>query len=398
MMSHLAQLINPIGCEEFFRVYWGRQVLHCRGGAERYSHVLTPAILDEYFQYQQLHPARVKVTKNGYKYPAETWTEPYKTSAQPGPYFLASPTRLFSLYAEGATLVLDVTEDSIPPVARFCESLAGELQLYVQANIYVTPPYEQGFRPHIDDHDVLILQISGSKRWYLYSGTEEPSTTSLTDKRSEHGSLKVNQEIDLEAGDCLYVPCGVIHDARALDDASLHITLGLHTGHWFDLLKDLSSLAEKDPVFRRALPHGLSSDKDKADFAEEFIRQVRLLMAENTASTLDARNRRAAIGNQLHTERARFTDLLKAHSLLPDSMLRRDFNHEFSVERDNGQIRLRTSSDEIRVPGFMESALQVLSRRQPFAVREISGVLSENGKIRLATKLVQAGLLSIESI
>jgi ribosomal protein L16 Arg81 hydroxylase len=397
-MSQLAELIQPVTLDEFFRTYWEQRVLYCRHhGTHRYANVLTPADLDDYFQRQQLHPARIKVVKNGSRYPAENWTQLHKSSGQPEPYYLASASRLFSLYAEGATLVLDAAEGSIPQVTMLCESLACELNLRVQANIYVTPPDEQGFRPHIDDHDVLVLQISGSKRWRVYEEAGKPTGSFARGKRAITGSLNAKQELDLQPGDCLYVPSGAIHDARSLNDASIHITLGLHTGHWFDLLKELSSVAEKDPVFGRTLPHGLSSDKEKADFEEEFLRQVRFLMARNTPSVLYVRTRSTAIAKQPRAEGGRFTDLLKSHRILPGSVLCRRPGIAFTMERYYGQLRLRTASDEIRFPFFLEPALQVLSRDQPFAVREIGGMLSESGKVRLATHFVQAGLVSIEA-
>ena len=397
-MARLAELISPVKPEDFFLMYWERQVLYCRSAdPRRYSGVLTPADLDHYFLYQQLHPARIKVVRHGCRYAAENWTRLHKSSDQPVPYYLASPARLFSLYAEGATLILNVAEASIPQVAELCESLAVELRLRVQANIYVTPPQEQGFRPHTDDHDVLILQIAGSKRWRIYEETGEASTGSFRGKRTDFGRLNAKQELNLEPGDCLYVPSGVIHDARSVDDASIHITLGLHTGHWCDLLKELSVRAEEDPAFRRPLPRALSGEREKIEFEEAFIRQVRLLMARHAPAVLYAENPSIAMANRPGAERGRFIDLLKSHRISPGSVLCRRPDMEFSLEKDDGQILLRTPSDEIRLPFFLEPALQVLFRKQPFTVREIRGLLSESGKVRLATQFVRSGLLAIEA-
>jgi ribosomal protein L16 Arg81 hydroxylase len=53
------------------------------------------------------------------------------------------------------------------PVAKLCDALADELFSPVKANIYLTPSGTQGFPPHSDCHDLLVLQISGAKEWLI---------------------------------------------------------------------------------------------------------------------------------------------------------------------------------------------------------------------------------------
>lgn len=42
---------------------------------------------------------------------------------------------------------------------------------FVGANVYLTPPNSQGFAPHFDDIEAIILQIEGSKQWKIYAPT-----------------------------------------------------------------------------------------------------------------------------------------------------------------------------------------------------------------------------------
>ncbi len=64
------------------------------------------------------------------------------------------------------------------------------------------------------------------------------------------------QEFVLDAGDCLYIPRGWIHDAVSIDEEpSLHVTVGLITKTWADLMPEaISEVALREPAFRRSLP------------------------------------------------------------------------------------------------------------------------------------------------
>ncbi|CAJ1357602.1 unnamed protein product [Effrenium voratum] len=77
-------------------------------------------------------------------------------------------------------------------------------------NAYLTPPGAIGKPPHVDDHDVLVLQLSGSKRWTLEDGKAA--------------------QVTLQTGDVLYLPQGLPHHAAAQEDPlpSLHLAVGLH--------------------------------------------------------------------------------------------------------------------------------------------------------------------------
>ena len=84
-----------------------------------------------------------------------------------------------------------------------------------------------GLAPHFDDHDAFILQLEGSKEWRLYGfAAEQPL-------RGRHFDIDASllgepsQTLCLEAGDLLYVPRGLVHQAHATDTSSLHLTLGV---------------------------------------------------------------------------------------------------------------------------------------------------------------------------
>ena len=117
------------------------------------------------------------------------------------------------------------------------------------------------------------MQISGAKAWRLY-GT--PVETPFRGERFElgrHEAGEVTQEFTLNPGDCLYLPRGLMHDAENVgDEPSLHITVGLITKTWADLLlESISELALNSPDFRRSLPAGFAGrDFDREEARAHF--------------------------------------------------------------------------------------------------------------------------------
>ncbi len=151
------------------------------------------------------------------------------------------PSRLFPLFDNGATLVVSQFHEHHPPLADFCRGLEKLFLHAVQANIYLTPPGAQGFRTHFDTHDVLVLQVSGTKRWRVWDDAIVPHATRQTrwDAKLHRHDPSGGKEVILRAGDVLYVPRGVLHDASVQEggEPSLHATIGLLEPSWADALR-----------------------------------------------------------------------------------------------------------------------------------------------------------------
>ena len=83
---------------------------------------------------------------------------------------------------------------------------------------------------------------------------------------------EVTEKFTLRPGDCLYLPRGLMHDAENVgEEPSLHITVGLITKTWADLLLEaISELALSEPGFRRSLPPGFAGrDFDREEWEPE---------------------------------------------------------------------------------------------------------------------------------
>ena len=169
--------------------------------------------------------------------------------------------RIHEEFRKGATIVLQGLQRSSEPVARFCRSLELELTHPVQANAYVTPAGARGLGVHYDTHDVFVLQVAGAKEWSVFDPVLDDPLPSQpwSEARGEPGPPIL--EAELRAGDCLYVPRGFLHSARAQEDMSAHLTIGVLSRTWFDVLRSVIDEAADEATFRRSLPPGWAHDE-----------------------------------------------------------------------------------------------------------------------------------------
>ncbi len=72
-------------------------------------------------------------------------------------------------FAAGFTVSLRGVHQRWRPVHVLCSVLQALLGQQVSCNLYHTPPGTQGLPAHFDDHDALVLQVAGRKRWAVFS-------------------------------------------------------------------------------------------------------------------------------------------------------------------------------------------------------------------------------------
>jgi len=77
---------------------------------------------------------------------------------------------------------------------------------------------------HYDDHDLIVVQLRGQKRWYL-SGAPSELPNTWTSKPAESLRLDPSVTVDLSPGDRLYLPRGTLHSVDS-DGESLHLSIG----------------------------------------------------------------------------------------------------------------------------------------------------------------------------
>jgi hypothetical protein len=104
--------------------------------------------------------------------------------------------------------------------------LAAEIGEEVNFNLYWSAREGAGLGGHHDPYDIFVLQLAGAKRWTLLGGEgfEEAALAPC-----EGGTSGTAGELELGAGDVLFLPAGLRHRAHAIGpEGSLHLTLGIY--------------------------------------------------------------------------------------------------------------------------------------------------------------------------
>ncbi|WP_404373569.1 cupin domain-containing protein [Kytococcus sedentarius] len=250
---------------------WGTTPLHVpatdRAG-DTFTDLFSLDAVDDLLTHRGLRTPFLRMAQDGTTLPENRFTRGGGTGA--GASDQVDEDRVRSLFAGGATIVLQGLHRTWPPIAEFARELGDELGHPVQVNAYITPPQNQGFSAHYDVHDVFVLQVHGTKHWTLHEPVvAHPLRDQPWDTVREAVAHRAAQDaplIDavLAPGDVLYLPRGTIHAAAAQGEISAHLTIGVHT--WTPdhvtgaMLDAVRSRLRDQPTVRANLPLGARPD------------------------------------------------------------------------------------------------------------------------------------------
>jgi lysine-specific demethylase/histidyl-hydroxylase NO66 len=273
----LGFLIAPVTPETFLSRYYEREALvNVRNEPDRYADLLTLQILDDFINSADLREGMIDLTSQKNRISRDAYID---ESGR------VSRIAVAEEYLDGATIILPQFHESIFKLGEFCRAVEEIFSCHVQTNIYLTPSGNQGFPIHYDNHDVFVMQVSGAKAWRLYGVPVETPFRGERFELGQHEPGEVTQEFTLNPGDCVYVPRGMMHDAENVgDEPSLHITVGMITKTWADLLlESISELALTSPDFRRSLPAGFAGRDFDREAARAHFDKLRQEIADNAS-------------------------------------------------------------------------------------------------------------------
>jgi ribosomal protein L16 Arg81 hydroxylase len=140
------------------------------------------------------------------------------------------PEKVERLLRAGANLKIQRFANVCPKVLDVVNGVVFWLGLVTSANGYFSFGQQRGLPVHWDSHDVLVVQLMGSKHWKIYQPT---MALPLKAHRHQAGELPALRtpvlEVTLQAGEALYLPRGWWHDVTPVRGVkTLHIALGLH--------------------------------------------------------------------------------------------------------------------------------------------------------------------------
>jgi ribosomal protein L16 Arg81 hydroxylase len=386
------QLIAPISPDVFFQAYWEQQPLVVSSREEGYYHKLfSVRDLDSVFLFSKLYPPDIRVIAN-------------QQEMLPAHYIDESGSlklnQLYQAYQNGHTLIVNGLQRFWQPLAAFCSTLHNQLHHPVVANLYFSPPHSKGLHPHYDAHDVFVLQVEGCKHWQIHSPTNPvPLLNSFQPILSEQSLGEPMTSLHLQPGDLLYIPRGYVHHAATDDAFSLHLTIGLYSHQWFDVIVHaLTALAVRDVRFRQAIPAGfLDSSEQQQDELHAYLQELTQTLADKASfqealASLGDRHLRACIPQA----DGQFAQLTLVDSITPEYRITRRTGLRCRLLHQVFSVSIQFSGTTLHFPASHYAALKAIAEStQPLMISDLPDLLPD-AQLELVRRLVRTGLVQVE--
>ncbi len=375
----------------FAERYWDREPLLTKPAGD-FTDLLSLADVDELLSRRGLRTPFLRVAQQGTLIDPVRYTGGGGVGAEIADQVIDE--RLFQLYSDGATLVLQGLHRLWPALIDFAVALRGDLGTPVQINAYLTPPESQGFATHYDTHAVFVLQVAGRKHWRVH----RPVVTDPIERQGWGGyaeevaaSAATDPVIDtvLEPGDALYLPRGWLHAADARAEQSLHLTVGLRAPTRFTLVEAMLALAADEPSLRAALPMGVDpADRDAiAPACADTIKALHSWLDGLSPDAIAARLRPEAwrAGRPAPLGPIAQRAALDALTLSSRITARRGLSHRLT---GGDPLVLRLPDREIAFPAACAAAVRRVLTGTPVRVGDLPGLEDDQDRLVLARRLL----------
>ena len=393
----LEALLNPVGRDLFLKEYWEEKpLLIRRDAASFYEGLFSAQDVDQIISYSEMNFPIIRAVQGG---KPEQSLNFVPDAFSPDTRLVAQINAAYESYADGYTLIVNTLEWRSHPVRRLCRFLEAELSHPVSVNAYATPKGSQGFSVHFDNHDVLILQIEGSKHWVIYppdSPLPLQEESSWFKPYTDAQLPQPHMTTDLEAGDLLYLPRGWRHAASASDSASLHLTVGISVYRWADFIQQvLLDLSNKDIQFRRALPPGFLNGRGPSEHLRAQMEQLlAALQSRADAGAAHAGMARRLLKRSEPTAEGRLGEMNAASKIDIATKLEKTSAMRGMVMSNGAFCTFHFHGTELRLPAKTAESLRFICEHEgAFTGRQVQGVLRESEVLVLLRRLVREGFL-----
>lgn len=384
----LGWLLHPLSVDAFIHDIWASRhhsvERHC---PDYFNGLFDAAAIERYMEYARPDHSEIRLVRMADKKPLEAFRNIDGR---------IDFVRVRNDFGDGYTIILNGLEHHIPSVAALAREIEIELNFEAQINAYITPPQSQGFLPHYDDHDVLVLQLEGGKTWHIYDSMDDVPTHELRLRELFiAGDLPTPTDLRLTAGDTLYIPRGRVHAASAEQEASIHLTIGIHPPSVLMLAsKALEALSFRDDRLLSRLPPRYLRDASARALLTTLVREAAALIDDQAVGD--------AIG-ALEDKLVRRGRCQPAGQLVANASEVKKINGETHVRKCqpiysrvlamNGGVALQFAQSLVSAGNDHKDAMLFISRNdRPFKVGELPG-LTQAQQTDLAQKLVLDGLL-----
>lgn len=242
-------LLGGLGAEQFLNDYWQKRPLRI---IQAWPNVRTPLSVEELagLSCEEGVESRLVTFNNN------QW------SVRNGPHSEASFT---SLSDSNWTLLVPDCEKYLPELQQFIDPFRFIPNWRIDDLMISYATDGGGVGPHLDEYDVFLLQLEGTRHWQI---NPQLADASLRDdcELAILENFSATESWTLEAGDMLYLPPGVAHDGVAMGNC-FTASIGFRAPLANNLAMDFAShLAQQAPL--RYTDQNLSPTKQAAELRD----------------------------------------------------------------------------------------------------------------------------------
>ena len=395
MTTALARCVGDVGA--FLADHWSRAPLHrpAPDGDEGFADLLSLADVDQLVSSSLPRTPTFRLVRDGAPLDPARYT---RTTTLGGRRVagVGHAGRIWQEFEAGATIVLQALHRHWSPLARFCRSLEQDLTHPVQANAYVTPSAAQGLAVHHDTHDVFVLQVGGHKRWSVHPPVVELPLRSQPWSSSMGPVAGPLLDLELAPGDCLYIPRGFPHAARAQEGVSAHVTVGVLAWTGDDVAREVVRRAGDHLPLRHALPVGFAGDEKVlteavAGAVDELRDWLGTVDPAEVARAMTRRfwsSRPAILAGQLG-------QLARLQELDDATVVQRRSGAVCHLVPAADRLQVVLADRTVALPAALEPVVRRLAGGPPLAVGDLAGAMDGPSRLVLVRRLVREGLLEI---
>ncbi|HEY4008437.1 MAG TPA: cupin domain-containing protein [Pseudonocardia sp.] len=370
--GRFAELAGP----DFAGDRLGQDFVHVAAGADQVADLLSWPALNNLLSTHQLTAPQLRLFRGGTQVPPSRYSR-----QEPGTdRYTLLPDALYRELRDGASLVLDSIDLLHPPAARAADDLMRMVHELVQVNLYLVWGAGQGFDTHWDDHDTVIVQLAGSKRWTVH-GRGRRYPMKVDSDHSHQAPDTVVWDGTLRPGDIIHVPRGWWHTVRGAGEMSMHLTFGFTRRTGIDWASWVVEQLYDEELFRQDLSR-FGSERARERHAAELVAALAKISAQcPPADFLAARDRRFPRRPEINLPRPVRFEMPADGALVEITALL-----DPVIEQADGAVRFTVSGKTFRFAEVLAPLLRLLARRRSVSIGELR-TAAELDDSQLATAL-----------
>jgi hypothetical protein len=166
----------------------------------------------------------------------------------------------------------------------------------------------------------------------------------------------------------------------------------------FDLIEELALVAKEHPAFQQIAPASDRGEPSLDEFEGRLAAEIATLLRETGMARLSENRLQRLAKSQDETYSGRFADITSIGNITPQTLVGLRPGLAFTLREREGSIQVLVGERSVSVPAFLKVCLDRITTEGRFAVEELQGLISGEGKVELVRSFVRAGLLEILAI